>query len=115
MNPRWAAVAPWCCEIALPASVLAVLVALGFASGETNKVPAFGTCCQTVNVTVPSTAITAGTQYWIGVTSDDTQAPGFTGVFESTNSSTIAYNPSLDGWFTFSGNVPAILVRGTLP
>jgi hypothetical protein len=85
------------------------------ASGETNKVPAFGTCCQTVNVTVPSTAITAGTQYWIGVTTDDTQAPGFTGVFNSTNSSTIAYNPSLEGWFTFSGNVPAILVRGTTP
>src|SRR5581483_9530870 len=38
MNPRWAAIAPWCREIALPASVLAVLVALGFASGGTNKV-----------------------------------------------------------------------------
>jgi hypothetical protein len=38
MNPRWAAIAPWCREIALPASVLAVLVALGFASGETNRV-----------------------------------------------------------------------------
>ena len=38
MNPRWAAIAPWCREIALPASVLAVLVALGFASSGTNKV-----------------------------------------------------------------------------
>ena len=38
MNPRWAAIAPWCREIALPASVLAVLVALGFASTGTNKV-----------------------------------------------------------------------------
>ena len=38
MNPRWAAIAPWCREIALPASVLAVLVALGSASSGTNKV-----------------------------------------------------------------------------
>jgi hypothetical protein len=38
MNPRWAAIAPWCREIALPASVLAVLVAVGAASGGTNKV-----------------------------------------------------------------------------
>ena len=41
MNPRWAAVAPWCREIALPASVLAVLVALGSASSGTNKVAPF--------------------------------------------------------------------------
>ncbi len=38
MNSRWAAIAPWCREIALPASVLAVLVALGFASSGTNNV-----------------------------------------------------------------------------
>lgn len=83
--------------------------------GETNKVPAFGTCCTTVNVTIPSTSLTAGTQYWVVVSTDDTNAPGFTGVFQSTNSSTIAYNPEEEGWFTFSGNVPAGLVRGTIP
>jgi len=38
MNPRWAAIAPWCREIALPASALVVLVALGTASNGTNKV-----------------------------------------------------------------------------
>ena len=41
MNPRWAAVAPWCREIALPASVLAVVVALGAASSGTNQVAPF--------------------------------------------------------------------------
>src|ERR1700759_5098338 len=41
MNPRWAAIAPWCREIALPASVLAVLVAPGSASSGTNKVAPF--------------------------------------------------------------------------
>ena len=85
------------------------------ASGETNKVPAFGTCCSTVNVNVTATPITAGTQYWVGVQSDDTNAPGFTGVFQSANSSTIAFNPEEEGWESFSGNVPAVLVRGTIP
>jgi hypothetical protein len=41
MNPRWAAIAPWCREIALPASVLVALVALGSASSGTNKVAPF--------------------------------------------------------------------------
>ena len=41
MNPRWAAIAPWCREIALPASVLAVLVAVGTASSGTNRVAPF--------------------------------------------------------------------------
>src|ERR1700758_566859 len=53
MNPRWAAVAPWCREIALPASVLAVLVALGSASSGTNKVAPF------VNRLTPSLAADA--------------------------------------------------------
>jgi len=78
------------------------------ASGHSTKIPAFGTCCTLVEVSIPSTALTAGTQYWIAATSDDTNAPDFTGVFESSNQSTIAYNPALQGWFTFSGNVPAV-------
>jgi hypothetical protein len=64
---------------------------------------------------VTGASLTAGTQYWVGVQTDDTNAPGFTGVFESTNSSNIAYNPAEEGWFSFSGNVPAALVRGTIP
>lgn len=62
-----------------------------------------------------STAITAGTQYWVVVTSDDTNAPDFTGVFHSSNASNTGYDPAQLGWFTFSGNVPAVLVRGTTP
>jgi hypothetical protein len=85
------------------------------ASAETNKVPTFGTCCDTVNVDITSTAVSAGTQYWIVASTDDTKAPAFTGAFMSSNSSTIAYNPAEEGWFNFSGNVPAVLVRGTIP
>jgi len=83
------------------------------ASSEATKIPAFGTCCQTVNVEIPATALTAGTQYWIVATTDDVNAPNFTGVWMSTNSSTISYNPSQEGWFDFSGNVPAAAVKGT--
>lgn len=78
------------------------------ASGHSTKIPAFGTCCGVVEVTIPATALQGGTQYWIAATTDDTNAPDFTGVFESTNQSTIGYNPALEGWFTFSGNVPAV-------
>jgi len=84
------------------------------ASNTSTNVPAFGTCCETVNVQITATAITAGTQYWVGVQPDDAHNPGFTGVFESSNSSTIAYNPAEEGWFTFSGNVPAVQVSGTI-
>ena len=80
------------------------------ASGHSTKIPAFGTCCGVVQVSIPATALTKGTQYWIAATSDDTNAPDFTGVFESSNQSTIAYNPALEGWFTFSGNVPAVAI-----
>jgi hypothetical protein len=85
------------------------------AQGETEKIPAFGTCCDLVSVSIPSTALTGGTQYWVAVSADDTKAPDFTGVFESSNADNIAYNPAQLGWFTFSANVPAILVRGTTP
>jgi hypothetical protein len=65
MNPRWAAVAPWCREIALPASVLAVLVALGSASSGTNKVAPF------VNRAAPS--LTADVKFAGRVESDKPQ------------------------------------------
>ena len=65
MNPRWAAVAPWCREIALPASVLAVLVALGSASSGTNKVAPF------VNRVAPS--LTADVKFVGRVESDKPQ------------------------------------------
>jgi len=78
------------------------------AGGASTKIPAFGTCCGVVEVLIPATALTAGTPYWIAATTDDTNAPDFTGVFESTNQSNIAFDPALSGWFPFSGNVPAV-------
>lgn len=80
------------------------------AGGHSTKIPLFGTCCGVVEVTIPSTALTAGTQYWIAATSDDTNAPDFTGVFESSNQSTIAGDVGQGGWFPFSGNVPAVAI-----
>lgn len=80
------------------------------ASGHSTKIPTFGSCCQVVEVTIPSTALKAGTQYWIAATSDDTNAPDFTGVFNASNQSDIAGNVGLGGWSTFSGNVPAVAI-----
>jgi hypothetical protein len=65
MNPRWAAIAPWCREIALPASVLAVLVALGSASSGTSKVAPF------VNRIAPS--LTADVKFAGRVEADKSQ------------------------------------------
>lgn len=84
------------------------------ASREYRNVPAFGTCCQLVTVGITPTAVTAGTQYWIGVSTDDTHAPNFTGVFESSNAANTAYNPAQEGWFTFSNGLPAAGAFGTI-
>jgi hypothetical protein len=85
------------------------------ASGHSTNIPAFGSCCQLVGVPITPTAVTAGTQYWVVASSDDTNAPDFTGVFEASNQSNIAGDVGEAGWFTFSGNVPAVAVKGTIP
>jgi len=85
------------------------------ASGTATKIPSFGACCKLVTVHIPRTAVTAGTQYWIGVTSDDTNAPDFTGVFEASNAGTIAGDVGLGGWVAFSANLPAAAALGTVP
>jgi hypothetical protein len=84
------------------------------ASGESAKIPDFGTCCSVVVVSITPTALTAGTQYWLGASSDDTRAASFTGVFQSSNGGTTAYNPSEEGWVAFSNGVPAGAVYGTI-
>lgn len=85
------------------------------ASAESTHIPTFGTCCELVEVKITATPVTAGTQYWIGATADDTHASTFTGVFMSSNSANIAYNPAQEGWFTFSTNFPAAAAAGTIP
>lgn len=85
------------------------------ASGTGHGAPAFGTCCQTVNVTIPSTAISQGSQYWIVATSDDTNAADFTGVYVASNDANIAGDVGLAGWFSFTTNTPAAAAWGTIP
>lgn len=85
------------------------------ASGTTTSMPAFGTCCTLATVTITSTAVTKGTQYWIVGSSDDTNAPDFYGAWMATNEANIGYNLSVSGWNTFNGNVPAVSVQGTIP
>jgi hypothetical protein len=85
------------------------------ASGRSTKIPDFGACCTVVTVTIASTAVTAGTQYWIVASSDNTHAPDFTGVWQASNLYNISGNESESGWFTFSANVPAGAAKGTVP
>ncbi|MFZ0731108.1 MAG: hypothetical protein WAM79_02170 [Candidatus Sulfotelmatobacter sp.] len=85
------------------------------ASGHAATIPVFGTCCQLVTVNLKSTAVTAGTQYWIVATSDDSNAPDFTGAFAASNLAVIAGDVGLTGWFSFTTNTPAAAARGTVP
>ena len=85
------------------------------ASAQSSAIPAFGTCCKVVDVTIPSTAISGGSQYWIVAWSDDTNAPDFTGVFVASNLANIAGDVGQAGWFSFTTNTPAAAARGTIP
>ena len=85
------------------------------ASGTGTNAPVFGTCCATVNVTIPATSISQGSQYWIVASSDDTNAPDFTGVFAASNTAIIAGDVGLGGWFSFTTNTPAAAAWGTIP
>jgi len=84
------------------------------AAGHSTTIPDFGACCTVVSVNIVSTAVTAGTQYWI-VASSDTHGPDFGGVWQASNLYNIAGNESDSGWFTFSANVPAGAAKGTVP
>jgi hypothetical protein len=85
------------------------------ASGETKKMGDFGTCCELASVAITSTAVTAGTQYWIVGQSDDTNGPSFYGAWMSVNG-TVSFNPAEAGWTDFNGStVPAAAARGTIP
>jgi hypothetical protein len=59
--------------------------------------------------------VTAGTQYWIGASTDDTNAPDFAGVFEASNNATTSADVGLTGWFAFSNIWPAAAAFGTTP
>lgn len=85
------------------------------ASASAKNAPDFGTCCTLVNVAIPSTAVTAGTQYWVVVSTDDVHAANFTGVWAASNLDNIAGDVAQGGWSTFSANVPAAAVKGTVP
>jgi hypothetical protein len=85
------------------------------AAGHSPNIPDFGACCTVVSVAITPTAVTAGTQYWIVASSDDTHGPDFTGVWQASNLYNISGNESQSGWFTFSANVPAGAAKGTIP
>lgn len=88
---------------------------VGSATAQSSAIPVFGSCCQVVDVTIPSTAVSGGTQYWIVASSDDTNAPDFTGVFAASNLANIAGDVGQTGWSSFTTNTPAAAAKGTIP
>lgn len=85
------------------------------AQGTSTKIPTSGACCQVVSVNIPSTAVTAGTQYWIVASSDDVNGPDLASVWQPTNTANTGGNVALGGWFTFSNLLPAGAAAGTVP
>lgn len=85
------------------------------ASATATNAPSFGTCCATVNVSIPATSISQGSQYWIVASSDDTNAPDFTGVYVASNLANISGDVGLAGWFSFTTNTPSAAAWGTIP
>jgi hypothetical protein len=85
------------------------------ASAESSAIPAFGSCCHVVDVTIPSTAVSGGQQYWIVASSDDTNGADFTGVYVASNLANIAGDVGLEGWSSFTTNTPAAAAKGTIP
>ena len=85
------------------------------AQASTNHIPTSGTCCQLTQVNIPSTALLANTTYWVVATTDDTAAPDFEAAWQASNQSNIGGDVGQGGWFTFSGLVPAVAVKGTNP
>ena len=85
---------------------------------EVRNAPAAGTCCTLVsaNLGSPGIALTAGTQYWVVATSDDTHAATFSSYWAFTNAF-VAYNPAQAGWTEFNDTAPeeAGVVKGTVP
>jgi hypothetical protein len=90
-------------------------VGTALATGRSSTIPVFGTCCQLVTVNIKSTAVTAGTQYWIVASTDDANAPDFTGVYQASNLAVVSGNEAISGWFSFTTNTPAAAARGTVP
>ncbi len=93
----------------LPGTVLATMTV--------KNAPTFGTCCKfsSAKIASPGVALTAKTQYWVVAQADDVNASTFEGVWASSNDNNIAANEAQSGWFSFSNNVPALSVSGTVP
>lgn len=85
------------------------------AQGSSTSIPIDGTCCQVVTVTIPSTAVVAGTQYWIVATSDDVNAPNLFAIWQPSNSANYGFNDAQGGWSASSTIWPAGAAAGTIP
>jgi hypothetical protein len=88
------------------------------ASKTVSNVPEAWTCCKLVTVKFksPGISVTAGTQYWIVATSDDSFGSTFTGVWQFSNLNWYSGNGAEAGWISSNINYwPAGAASGTIP
>ena len=73
------------------------------ASGGVSSMPDFGTCCTTTTVTISSTMLTKGTQYWIVVSATgNTWTAWNYSTTDQVDEHTYAYNYNGEGWTSAS-------------
>jgi|SRR5581483_878922 len=85
------------------------------AGGSTTNIPPANTCCQLASVSFTPVALAANTYYWVAATADDVNASDFDSVWNPTNQANIGADVAQTGWFAFTGYVPGVAIKGTIP
>lgn len=83
--------------------------------GSTRNIPKVDECCQLATVTLAGEGVLlqAGIPYWLTATSDDTQAPTFSGAWHVSNFGNSAYFQPPFPWNPQPGTWPAAQIRGS--
>jgi hypothetical protein len=87
--------------------------------GSTTNIPSDGQCCELTKVTLPGSgvALSKNVQYWLVGSPDNTRAPDFSGVWQSSTLAERAFQEPefFINWTSISGLWLAAEIRGTDP
>ena len=83
--------------------------------GSTSQIPPLGSCCQLARVILPGEGamLKGKNRYWLVASSDDVNAPTFTGGWHLSNVAQTAYSLAGAPWAVNPGAWPAAQIRGT--
>jgi hypothetical protein len=86
---------------------------------STSNIPDLGDCCEltTVRLSGSGVSLSAGVQYWLVASPDDTRAPSFQGAWQDSSLALNAYQQPEDfiNWTDFEADWFAAEIRGTSP